>query len=406
MDLVKIFEKTKDLVKEVGSFLRKAYFSSSEIYHKGTIDLVTSADIKSEELIKKGINEITPDIPIIAEESFSEEKKPNQEHFWLIDPLDGTTNFAHKLPWFAISVALMKEKEPILGIVYNPITEEFFYALKSNGAYLNDEPIKVSETEKLIDSLLCTGFPVSKILEKPDLFIPLFKEFMTKSQGVRRFGSAALDLAYVACGRYEGFWEPYLKPWDTAAGMLLVKEAGGKITDYFGKSYNPFLNTIVASNGKIHSQMIEITSKYHPDYFKPYRNPFPTVDIIIEMEDKIVLIYRKNPPYGWALPGGFVDYGETLEEAAIREAKEETNLEVELLYLLGCYSDPERDPRFHTITTVFVAKGKGEPRAKDDAKQVKLFKLEEIPWDELVFDHAKILRDYINRKKDGLHKLA
>jgi myo-inositol-1(or 4)-monophosphatase len=406
MDLVKIFEKTKDLVKEVGSFLRKAYSSSSEIYHKGTIDLVTSADIKSEELIKKGINEITPDIPIIAEESFLEEKPLNQEYFWLVDPLDGTTNFAHKLPWFAISIALMKEKEPILGIVYNPITEEFFYALKGEGAYLNEEPIKVSETEKLIDSLLCTGFPVSKILEKPDLFIPLFKEFMTRSQGVRRFGSAALDLAYVACGRYEGFWEPYLKPWDTAAGMLLVKEAGGEITDYFGNLYNPFINTVVASNGKIHSQMIEITSKYHPDYFKPYRNPFPTVDIIIEVEDKIVLIYRKNPPHGWAIPGGFVDYGETLEEAAIREAKEETNLDVELLYLLGCYSDPKRDPRFHTITTVFVAKGKGELKAQDDAKLVKLFKIEEIPWDELVFDHAKILRDYINRKKDGLHKLA
>ncbi len=403
MELEKVFAEVKNLAKDVGTFLKSAYFSSYEIYHKGAIDLVTSADLKAEELIKKSLNKIAPDIPIVAEESFSEEKELDYRYYWLVDPLDGTTNFAHKLPWFAISIALMEEKEPILGIVYNPITDEFFYALKEKGAYLNDTPIKVSETDKLIDSLLCTGFPVSKILDNPDLFIPLFKEFMSRSQGVRRFGSAALDLAYVACGRYEGFWEPYLKPWDTAAGILLVKEAGGEITDYFGNPYNPFLNTIVASNRKIHSQMIEITSRYHPEHFKPYRNPFPTVDIIIEVEDKIVLIYRKNPPHGWAIPGGFVDYGETLEDAAKREAKEETNLDIDILYLLGCYSDPKRDPRFHTITTVFVAKGKGELKAKDDAKQARLFKIEEIPWNELAFDHDKILKDYLKRKKNGLY---
>ncbi|MBO8143459.1 MAG: NUDIX domain-containing protein [Thermodesulfobacterium sp.] len=406
MEIEKLFEKVEKIVRSAGSLLREMYFSTWEVYHKGTIDLVTTADIKSEELIKKGLKEITPDIPIIGEESFSEKEKLEGVYFWVVDPLDGTTNFAHRLPWFAISVALLKEKEPILGIIYNPIVEEFFYAIKGKGAYLNEKPIKVSQKDKLIDSLLCTGFPVSKILDSPDLFIPLFKEFMTKSQGVRRFGSAALDLAYVACGRYEGFWESYLKPWDTSAGILLVREAGGEVTDYFGNPYHPFLNTIVASNGKIHSQMIELTSKYHPDYFKPYRNPFPTVDIIIEVEDKIVLIYRKNPPYGWALPGGFVDYGEPLEKAAIREAKEETNLDVELLYLLGCYSDPKRDPRFHTITTVFVAKGKGELRAKDDAKLAKLFKIEEIPWNDLAFDHAKILKDYLKRRGDVLHYMA
>jgi len=398
MEYEKILEELKKLVKEVGLFLRKSYFSSPEVYHKGTIDLVTSADLKSEELLKKGIKDITPEIPILAEESYKGDETTSG-YYWVIDPLDGTTNFAHKLPWFAISVALMKDNEPIIGIIYNPVVDEFFYALKGKGAYLNEEPIQVSKTEKLIDSLLCTGFPVSKILDKPDQFIPLFKEFMTKCQGVRRFGSAALDLAYVACGRYEGFWESYLKPWDTAAGILLVKEAGGEVTDYFGNFYNPFLNTIVASNGKIHKQMIEITSKYHPEHFKPYRNPFPTVDIIIEVENKIVLIYRKNYPQGWALPGGFVDYGETLEEAAIREAKEETNLDIEILYLLGCYSDPKRDPRFHTVTTVFVAKGRGELRGQDDAKLAKLFKLEEIPWNELVFDHADILKDYLRKKK-------
>uniref|UniRef100_A0A7C4NRK9 inositol-phosphate phosphatase n=1 Tax=Thermodesulfobacterium geofontis TaxID=1295609 RepID=A0A7C4NRK9_9BACT len=402
MEIHKLFEKVKELVKSAGSVLKEMYDSTYEIYHKSKIDLVTTADIKSEEVLKKGLKELTPDIPVIGEESFSEKEKFKSSYCWMVDPLDGTTNFAHHLPWFAISVALLKEKEPLLGIIYNPIIDEFFYAIKGEGAYLNEKPIKVSPKEKLIDSLLCTGFPVSKILDSPDLFIPLFEEFMKKCQGVRRFGSAALDLAYVACGRYEGFWEPYLKPWDTSAGVLLVKEAGGEVTDYFGNPYHPFLNTIVASNGKIHQQMIELTSKYHPEYYKPRKNPLPTVDIIIEVEDKIVLIYRKNYPFGWAIPGGFVDYGETLESAAIREAKEETNLDIELLYLLGCYSDPKRDPRFHTITTVFVAKGKGELKAKDDARLAKLFKIEEIPWDDLAFDHAKILKDYLKRKKYGI----
>jgi myo-inositol-1(or 4)-monophosphatase len=395
-----IFDKAKEVVAETGKFLKNSYFSSVEVFHKGTIDLVTTADLKAEEMLKEGLKKLDPAIEFIAEESFSPEQVDKKELYWVIDPLDGTTNFAHKLPWFAISIALMKGTEPIFGIIYNPVVEEFFWAVKNEGAFLNNEKIKVSETEKLIDSLLCTGFPVSKILDKPDHFMPLFKEFMVRCQGVRRFGSAALDLAYVACGRYEGFWEAYLKPWDTAAGLLLVKEAGGVVTDYFGEPYNPFLNSIVASNGKIHKDMIELTSKYHPEHFKPYRNPFPTVDIIIETGDGIVLIYRKNYPEGWALPGGFVEYGETLEETAIREAKEETGLDIKIKYLLGCYSKPDRDPRFHTVTTVFVAEARGEPAGGDDAKLAKIFKIEEIPWKKLVFDHADILKDYLKRREN------
>ncbi|MCS7279795.1 MAG: NUDIX domain-containing protein [Thermodesulfobacteriaceae bacterium] len=399
MNLNQILKDLLELVEEVGSYFKIAYLSFNEVYHKGKIDLVTEADLKSEELLKRGLEKISSSFPIISEESFNLGKEIGSPFYWLVDPLDGTTNFAHRLPWFAISVAFMQEKEPLLGVVFNPIVGELFWAKKEEGAYLNGKPIKVSSTENLLDSLLATGFPVSKILEKPDYFLPLFREFMSKTQGVRRFGSAALDLAYVACGRYDGFWEPYLSPWDTAAGTLLVKEAGGMVTDYLGNPYHPFLNTIVASNAKIHSFLIEITSRFHPDSFRPFRNPFPTVDIIIEIEEGIVLIYRKNYPYGWALPGGFVDYGETLEETAIREAREETNLEIEIKYLLGCYSDPKRDPRFHTITTVFVAKGKGELKGQDDAKVAKIFRLDEIPWDELAFDHAKILKDYLRKKR-------
>jgi len=401
MDAKRLQEYLKEaleVVKTAGRFLKEAYGSGLKVFHKGTIDLVTEADLKSQEILVSGLKKIEPEFSVIAEEGFTGEVPEGV--YWVVDPLDGTTNFAHRIPWFAISVALMQEKTPVLGIIYNPVFEELFWAVRGQGAYLNGEQIKVSQETELINSLLCTGFPVSKILKEPDKFVPLFKEFMTRCQGVRRFGSAALDLAYVACGRYEGFWEAYLKPWDTAAGFLLVEEAGGRVSDYYGNPYDPFKNSIVATNGKVHDAMISLTSKFHPEGLTPYRNPFPTVDIIIEYQDGIVLIYRKNPPVGWAIPGGFVDYGETLEQTAIREAKEETNLNIKIKALLGCYSDPKRDPRFHTITTVFVAEGEGELKGMDDAKEAKVFRLEEIPWNELVFDHAQILKDYLKWKEN------
>ncbi len=142
----------------------------------------------------------------------------------------------------------------------------------------------------------------------------------------------------------------------------------------------------------------EITCPHCGGKVEVYRNPFPTVDVIIEVGEKIVLIRRKNPPLGWALPGGFVDYGESVEEAAVREAREETGLEVELVCLLGVYSDPDRDPRFHTLTTVFVARAEGEPRGADDAAQAALFSPDEIPFSELVFDHSQIIADYLKWK--------
>ncbi|MFN4196819.1 MAG: inositol monophosphatase family protein [Caldimicrobium sp.] len=383
------------VVKTGGAILKNYYSKSFEINHKGTIDLVTTADLEVEKALKKELNTKYPHIPVIGEESTKEHPKSIEGYYFLLDPLDGTTNFAHGLPWFAISLALMKNLEPIIGIVYNPIIEELFFGEKGKGSYLNNQPIKVSKTIDLISSLLATGFPVSKIMEKPRHFTVPFEEFLQKCRGVRRFGSAALDLAYVACGRYDGFFEPYLKPWDTAAGILLVKEAGGKVSDYLGDPYHPFKDTLIASNGIIHEEMVEILKTKHPETFKLFRNPLPAVDIIIEYQGGIVLIERKNPPYGWALPGGFIEYGEKAEEAAIREAKEETNLEIKIKTLLGCYSDPMRDPRFHTLSVVFVAEGKGTLQGKDDAKKAQVFSLKDIPWQELAFDHSQILKDYI-----------
>lgn len=393
-----MLEELIRIVKTCGAILKNYYGKTFEINHKGTIDLVTTADLEVEKALKKELYLRYPEIPVIGEESSKNIPKIPEGYYFLLDPLDGTTNFAHGLPWFAISLALMHNLEPINGIVYNPITEELFFSEKGKGSYLNYQPIKVSKTKDLISSLLATGFPVSKIMEKLKPFTIPFEEFLQKCRGVRRFGSAALDLAYVACGRYDGFFEPYLKPWDTAGGLILVTEAGGVVSDYSGEPYHPFKDTLIASNGLIHEEMVEILKTKHPETFKPFKNPLPAVDIIIEYQEGIVLIERKNPPLGWALPGGFIEYGETAEEAAIREAKEETNLDIKIKHLLGCYSDPRRDPRFHTLSVVFVAKGKGTLQGKDDARKAQVFSLNAIPWEKLAFDHPTILKDYLRTK--------
>jgi len=385
-------------VKEIGKKLLEFQRSTLEVNHKGPIDLVTNADLYSEARLKELIERFFPSIPVVSEESFSGDL--NYERFFVVDPLDGTTNFAHRLPWFGISIALIEEGKPVLGIIYHPALDELFFAERGKGAYLNGEKIKVSETKELDKALISTGFPVAKIIHKPDPYVVPFREFLKRAQGVRRFGAATLDLAYTACGRYDGFYEPYLNPWDTMAGVILVEEAGGKVSDYFGNPYSLSSDTIVAGNPYIHEKLVEMLKKMHPEKVKPFRNPFPTVDVIIEYQGKIVLIERKNPPYGYALPGGFVEYGETLEECATREAFEETGLEITDLELLSCYSDPKRDPRFHTITTVFIAKGKGHLKAGDDAKNVLLVSPDEIPWDRLCFDHGQILRDYLKKGRD------
>lgn len=268
MNLEEILKEVLILVKIAGKILTKFfYYQDFKVYIKKEIELVTDVDFEIEDFLRKNIHRLTPDFNIIGEENFKN-GEITEKYYWLIDPLDGTVNFIHRVPWVSISIALMDEKSPVLGVVYNPLSKECFYAVKNKGAYLNGLPIKVSEKEKIEKALLCTSFPgdcKKKGFEKCFL---LFKEFNLISQGVRRFGSAALDLAYVACGRYDGFWEPYLKPWDTAAGMLLVKEAGGFVTDYFGNPYNPFLNTIVASNGLLHQELIKYTSKFHPEFLK------------------------------------------------------------------------------------------------------------------------------------------
>ncbi|WP_022853455.1 inositol monophosphatase family protein [Thermodesulfatator atlanticus] len=239
--------------------LQREYFDKNiEVKRKGEIDLVTEVDIKSEALIVSLLK--TSGIPILAEEQAKTEPKGR---YWLVDPLDGTTNYAHHFPWFAPSIALMEDKEPVLGVIYHVMLDELFWAEKEKGAFLNGRQINVSQVAKLNDAVLATGFPYG-VHDQPEKVVGAFHDFLIKAQGVRRAGAAALDLAYVACGRFDGFWEPLLKPWDTAAGILLVKEAGGRVTNYRGEAYDPFQNNILASNGLIHEEMIPIASKYVP----------------------------------------------------------------------------------------------------------------------------------------------
>jgi myo-inositol-1(or 4)-monophosphatase len=231
---------------------------------KGEIDLVTDADVASEGAIVSRLQEIEG-VPILAEESARDLAMP-RGLFWLVDPLDGTTNFAHGFPFYAVSIALCKMDrqegyQTLVGIVYLPRLGEFFWAVKGRGAWLNDRKIEVSKEDRLDRSLLATGFPYD-VHERPDDIVAALKALLVRAQGIRRAGAAAIDLAYVAAGRFEGFWEKRLKPWDTAAGQLLVEEAGGWLSDFGGRSYHPFLKEIVASNGHIHEEMISVLADF------------------------------------------------------------------------------------------------------------------------------------------------
>lgn len=228
------------------------------IRYKGVVNLVTEADRLSEDRIIKIIRKNFPEHNILTEESKGYEK--GSDYKWIIDPLDGTTNYAHGFPVYCISIALEKEGEIILGVVYNPVLKELFVAEKNKGALLNDKRICVSKTRELSKSLLATGFPYD-IRGSHINNLDHFRNFALNSQAVRRAGSAALDLCYLAKGIFDGFWELKLSPWDTAAGILMVKEAGGKVTNFSGKKFSIYEKDILATNGKIHNQMMEVIRK-------------------------------------------------------------------------------------------------------------------------------------------------
>ena len=257
-----------EAAKEAGKFLKFNLGKVKDIQHKvgQETNLVTEIDRQSEQLIIGIIKRHFPHHDFLAEESglrpaqsgTGGEKK--SEYRWIIDPLDGTVNYTHHFPCFAVSVGLEKNGEIFLGVVYDPNLDELFTAEKGRGAFVNGKRMSVSRTDALIRSLLVTGFPYD-IKDNPDRAVEHFINFLKEAQAIRRMGSAAIDLAYVATGRIDGFWEVSLNPWDTAAGILLVQEAGGKVTDFMGNPYSIYQKPILASNGVIHEEMIRVLKK-------------------------------------------------------------------------------------------------------------------------------------------------
>ncbi len=240
---------------EAGKFLMEHFRTDFAVSHKGDVNLVTEIDVAAEELLVSRLLGAFPSHAALAEES-----RPNAargSHTWIIDPLDGTTNYAHGFPIFCVSIGLEIDGELEWGIVYNPNLGEIFVARRGEGARLNNSPLGVSKVATLNESLLATGFPYD--IRTSDLNnLDYFREFALRTQAVRRVGSAGLDLCYVAAGRFDGFWELKLSPWDCAAGYLMVREAGGRVTNFRGKLGSIYDRECVASNGLVHDEMLEV----------------------------------------------------------------------------------------------------------------------------------------------------
>lgn len=248
----------QDAAREAGAFQKKKWATEIQVDFKSEINLVTEVDKASEQMIIAKIVAHFPDHDVLAEEGFGNRK--DSIYKWIIDPLDGTTNFAHGYPLWCVSIALECEGKIVVGVVYDPLKDEMFSAIQGQGAYLNERRIQVSNHQNLIQALMATGFAYN-VRETSNNNFAQFQNMLMKAQSVRRDGVAALDLCYVACGRYDGYWELNLFPWDMAAGLLIVKEAGGEVTRYNGAPFSVYDKEICATNHKIHSQVLEVINQ-------------------------------------------------------------------------------------------------------------------------------------------------
>ncbi|MDX5422854.1 MAG: inositol monophosphatase [Hymenobacteraceae bacterium] len=261
MNLNQLAQNLNILARRVGAFIRKEAedFDRSKIEMKGVNDLVSYVDKQAEEKLVEGLRKLLPEAGFITEENTDNTR--GERYNWVVDPLDGTTNFMHNLSIYSVSVALMDGDEVVLGCVYEPSRDECFWAYKGGGAFCNDSKIQVSDAPALKDGLVATGFPYHDF-GLTQQYLQILGSFMSKSHGVRRLGSAAIDLVYVAAGRFEGFFEYNLNPWDVAAGALIVQEAGGKVTKFTEDTDYIFGREIVASNGNIHPEMLETIAEH------------------------------------------------------------------------------------------------------------------------------------------------
>lgn len=257
MDDLKEFAKVGEAaVREAGRYLKENLGrAAGQTSYKGAVDLVTPFDLGAQDILVGRLSAAFPAHGFLAEEGI--ERSGASDCRWVIDPLDGTTNFAHAFPVFCVSAGLECGGRLVLGFVYDPVREELFSALAGGGAFLNGAPIRVSGVDRLDRALLATGFPYD-VRQSPVNNLDHWSRFIVRAQAIRRCGSAALDLSYVACGRFDGFWELKLKPWDVAAGGLIVAEAGGRVTDFADRSFKLGVPAIAATNGLIHGELLEV----------------------------------------------------------------------------------------------------------------------------------------------------
>jgi myo-inositol-1(or 4)-monophosphatase len=258
--LAKVVQTGRQAALAAGAVLRRNYSQPHQITMKGAIDPVTESDLQAQELIIALVRQSFPGHAFLAEETTAaggaQAPSPVAGYRWIIDPLDGAVNFAHGYPAFCVSIAFEAGGRLEYGVIYDPLREELFEAQRGQGATMNGQPIKVSTIDRLDQALVATGFPYD-IRERLAATLARMERILGQVQGLRRGGSAALDMCYVACGRFDGFYEENLKPWDTAAGLLLIEEAGGRITTFAGGKYDIYAPDIVASNGRLHNNILE-----------------------------------------------------------------------------------------------------------------------------------------------------
>ncbi|NML65829.1 inositol monophosphatase [Hymenobacter sp. RP-2-7] len=268
-DLLHLSQSVADLCRRAGAFIREQVsgFDQSKIVTKGLHDLVSYVDKESEKMLVEGLQQLFPEAGFVTEEGTVVNSDASVEYRWIIDPLDGTTNFLHGLPCFAVSVALARGNRPVLGVVYEVSRDECFRAAEGLGAFLNDKPIRVSQATSIEDTLIATGLPFYKF-NHLDAYMAILAEFAQHSRGIRRWGSAATDLAYVACGRFDSYFEFNINAYDVAAGILLVREAGGQVTQWLEDGDPVFNRETLATNGHVHQQMQAVMQQHWQSGFQ------------------------------------------------------------------------------------------------------------------------------------------
>ena len=254
-----MFSHIPDIIYKAGNIVKKGFYSDKNINFKGSVDLVTEYDVMCENYLKDNLSKLFPSFKIIAEESNNKDIWDNSGNNIVIDPIDGTTNFVHGVPHIAISVGIYENGKGKYGAVYNPILDEFYSAETSKGAFLNGKEIKVSKTDSLINSLTATGFPYKQ--DNIGYTIGILEQVITKTRGIRRLGAASLDLCYTARGMFDIYYEEVLKPWDMAAGIIIVREAGGVATNMDGRAHNLDSQSILAGNSVIHKEFLKLLGR-------------------------------------------------------------------------------------------------------------------------------------------------